>query len=469
MTATRPAHLCVALTHSLHVRNFVASGCLEEIARHGHSLTLIVPDFARDDVLREVAGWPCMPGMERLEPLLAGPGRRRLRAWGHTASFVHRRRWRTYAHKLRMSVKLTSPLFAARVGLLALADRWCDVERLGQRAERWLRPRRSALATLGRLRPDVLFAPTLVHDGSEVELVKAAHHLGIPTVGFAASWDTLTSKGAFAVPPDWLLVWGEENRRQAVEHHGFSPSRVLATGAPHFDVYGDGSAAEPRAAFLARRGVDPHKRVLLFAGTTVTYWEDEPRLLRALSTAIAQGELKDWLIWYRPHPRRPLREVADVAGLPHVVLDDQMARHKAEGASAYSARREDLRHYRSLMESVEAVVTAFSTMIVEAALLGKPSLVVGFGTDVADSGRLIQHARYEHSINLLATPGVTLCGDLDQLEREIRRVAAGEYEACADALRARADAIARNRDGRARARIVDALELIAAEPRGATA
>jgi CDP-Glycerol:Poly(glycerophosphate) glycerophosphotransferase len=461
----RPLRIVVALTHALHVRNFVASGCLQRLAERGHALTLVVPAFARTEVERETAGWPNRPALLPLEVTLPGRGRRWVRAWSHVASFVHRRRFKTYQHKIRMSARLSSPTFALQVGVALALARLGDVERFWRRVETALPAAPGARAMVERLRPDVLFTPTLVHDGREVELVKAAQALGVPTVGFAASWDTLTSKGAFYVPPDHLLVWGQENREQAMSHHGFAADRVEVTGTPQFDVYGAGQAGEDRTAFLARRGIAADRRVLLFAGTTVTYWEDEPRLLRALSAAIEQGELKDCAIWYRPHPRRPLREVADVTALPHVVLDDQAARQKAEGLSSYSARPEDLLHYRGLMNAVDGVVTAFSTMILEAALLGKPSLVIGFGVDVANAGRLIQHAEYEHSVELLATPGVTLCRGRDELLREIQRLLAGEYAVHAGALRARAAAIAHNLDGGARDRIAAALERIAGAAR----
>ena len=462
MSAARPLHVCVPLTHALHARNFVASGCLERLARRGHRVTIVTAAGLRDEIEQATRAWPVPPGVEALEPMLPGPGRRTMRTWTHVASFVHRRRFRTYGHKLRMNARLTSPMFALRAGVSLLMDRIGDVEAFWAGVEALVPPRHAARAFLSRLAPDVLFTPTLIHDGRETELVKAARALGITTVGFAATWDTLTSKGAFYARPDHLFVWGEHNRRHAVEHHGFAPDRIHVTGAPHFDVYGPEAPCEPRDAFLRRRGIDENRRVLLFAGTTVTYWEDEPRLLRALSTAIEQGELKDCVIWYRPHPRRPLAEVADVVGLPHVVLDDQVERCRREGRPVYSTRAEDLPHYRALMNAVDGVVTAFSTMIVEAALLGKPSLVIAFGVDAANVGRLMQHAAYEHSAELLATPGVTLCHDLETLEREIHRILGGDHVAVADTLRAHARAIARNADGGARDRIVAALEAVAA-------
>lgn len=308
----------------------------------------------------------------------------------------------------------------------------------------------------------------MIYDGAEIEILKAARRRGIPTAGFPAAWDTLTSKGFFPIPPDYLLVWGEESLRHAVEYHGFPRARVFVTGAPQLDVYAADRAAEPRDQFLSRRGISPENRVILFAGTTIAYWEDEPLQLRALSDAIVQGDLKACVIWYRPHPRRPFRQVTGVETLPGVYVDDQAVRQKTEGSSSYSSRPEDLRHYRSLMDAVESVITAFSTMIIEAALLGKPSLVVGFGLNDAKPARLIRHAEYEHSLEVLATPGVTLCRSLDELKQGVQRIFSGQYAGKAAALRARAGAIARNLDGGARERIVQILERLASHPACAT-
>lgn len=458
---TRASRYLVILSHDLHVRNFLASGCLDALARRGHELSIVMPGGLISGVQSSAASGR----LEPIEPYLGGRVRRFLRRRFTVASFVSRRRFRTYRHKIRL--QKGSPPFMLQVWLFSLLGRVCELERFCRWVEGKVPPRRTALALIERLRPDIVFCPTLIWDGPELEVMKAARRRGIPTAGFAAAWDTLTSKGFFLVPPDYLLVWGEENLRHAVEYHGFPRERVFVTGAPHLDVYAAERAAEPRDQFLSRRGISPEKRVILFAGTTITYWEDEPMQLRALSDAVVQGELKDCVIWYRPHPRRPLHQVGGVENLPGVYLDDQAVRQKTEGRSSYSSRPEDLWHYRSLMDAVEGVVTAFSTMIIEAALLGKPSLVVGFGLNDATPARLIQHAEYEHSLEVLATPGVTLCRSLDELKQGVQRIFSGEYAAKAAALRARAGAIARNLDGGARERIVDLLERLAADPASA--
>lgn len=453
------SRLLVLLSHSLHVRNFLASGCLEAMAARGHRVTLLVPRNLMAELARTTGLSRVAERVLPMEPYVGGRVRARLRASLRVASFVHRRGLKTYQHKIKLN---RAPWFRLQVALYRLVQRNWDLERLARRIEVCVGPRRAAPRLIREVHPDLFFYSTLIHEGADVELLKAARALRIPSVAFPASWDTLTSKGFFLVPPDYLLVWGEQSVRHAVEYHGFAPERVFATGAPHLDIYGPGIAAEPRDLFLSRRGIDPAKRVILFAGTTISYWEDEPLQLRALADAVASGELKDCIVWYRPHPRRAYRDVLALRDLPYVYVDDQVIRQKTTGAASYSTRLEDLLHYRSLLEASEGLITAFSTMIIEAALLGKPSLVVGFGRSDGTSARLIEHSEYEHSLEVLRTPGVTLCGSMEELKQGVQRIFAGELAPLAEALRARAGQIANNLDGRAKDRIVATLEQLAA-------
>ena len=458
---TARRRVLAVLGHSLHVRNFVASSCLERLAARGIDLTAVMPRDLITEVQRVAGAEPSLTLLP-IEPHVPRGFITSARTLSRMASFVQREHLKTYRHKVRLA-ETASAKYRLSVPVFRAIRRRHDLEVLMRRLEAWRPPRTTSLDLIDRLRPHLVFCPTLIHDGSDFELLKAARKRGVPIAAFAATWDTLTSKGCFLVPPDVLLVWGEENRRHAVEFHGMAADRVIATGAPHLDVYGEGWPAEPRDSFLRARGLDPAKRIILFAGTTISYWEDEPGQLHALSAAIAGGELKDCVIWYRPHPRRSGRDVSALGDLPGVYVDDQVLRQKREGVSSYSTRPEDLGHYRNLMNACEAVVAAFSTMILEAALLGKPSLVVGFDLDPRAPARLFKHAEYEHSLELLATPGVTLCRSLDDLKRGILRACSGEAAGLAPALRAHAGRIANNVDGGGRERIVATLETLARE------
>lgn len=463
MSAPGPLRVLVVLAHSLHLRNFVASGVLDLLASHGHRTTLVLPETFIPSIARDLAHLTPAPVLEPLEPHTGGRVRQRLRALFRTASYVQRSHLSTYRHKL--DVRGTSVADRVEVGLLRGAGRVGDLEALARAVERRIPPRRSAVALVRGQRPDVVVTPTFIHDTLDLEIVKAARSSGVPVVGFPASWDTLTSKGCFLVPPDVLMVWGEDTHRHAVEYHDYAADRVAVTGPPHFDQYAPGTRSSSRERFLVSRGIDPRRRVILFAGTTVTYWADEPLQLRALSRLIERGELPGCSVWYRPHPRRRARDVSELMGLPGVHVDDQLLRQKASGAGAYSPDREDLAHYRDLLDAVDGVVTAFSTMIIEAALVGKPSLVVAFGLAPDGAGHVLQHAEYEHMRDVVSTPGVTMCRSLDDVAAGIRRIVGGEWAAFSEVLRKRASEIAHCLDGRARERIVEVIERVGREGR----
>jgi hypothetical protein len=467
----------VVLPHQAYIRDFWASGLLDRLRARGHRLHVLAPEPWVRDLAAALAAEGAAEPVEALDPYYGRGPRVGLRAIARNASFVQRSALSTYRHKLatasawdrsaaaswrgQLRALVAASRQAVEIGALRLLGRVVDLEVLARRVDRLFSLPRSARALLARARPDLVLYPSVLRDAANIELFRAARRLGVPQLGFVASWDTLTSKGFFLEPPDALMVWGEDSRDHALAYHGYAPDRVVVTGAPHFDVYGPAFPAEPRHEFLARRGIPPDKRVLLFAGTTVSYWSEEPEQLRALSRLIEEGELKDCVVWYRPHPRRAYDDVARLAGLPGVHIDDQMLRYKARRVGTFPTEREGLAHYRGLMDACEGVITAFSTMIIEAALMGKPSLVVAFGLGADGRYRLVEHEQYEHLREVLATPGVTACRSMAEMVAGIHRLLAGEFAPLAPALRARAGRIAANLDGRARERMVAAIERFA--------
>lgn len=467
MTGAPPRNLMLLLPHSLHVRNFAASGLVDMLVARGHRLTLVVPRLLVEATAADLARLPCPPAVVPVEPYTPQAlvprireymPRRWLRRRFRIASFVERAASSTYRHKI--ASRQTSLHQRLEVALYRrLLRRGHSLEAAAVAFERRLPPMRSATRFVRDVRPDLVVSVTFIHDTDDIEIVKAARHAGVPILGVPVSWDTLTSKGAFLVRPDALAVWGEDTRRHAVDHHGYAAEDVFVTGPPHFDIYGPTWPAEPRDRFLARHGVDPRKRVLLFAGTTVTYWADEPTQLRALSKRIDAGELGDCVIWYRPHPRRSYAHIAEFLGLPGVHVDPSLLASKRAGAG-FSTAPEDLAHYRGLIDACDGVIAAFSTMIIEAALMGKPSLVVAFGLDDGPD-RVVQHAEYDHMRDVVSTPGVTLVRSLPELLEGVGRVVGGEYAIYTQSLRKRAIEIAHAEDGGARARLVDAIEHVA--------
>ena len=376
------------ISHDLHFRNFVASGLAAKIADK-HELVLLRP--------KELGA-------------VGGPWRRRVREAFLLASMVAREPGsRTYRFKLAQRRPL-APRLEIRTFRI-LRDRSVDLEAAFRRWEARQRPPWAALEATRGL--DVLLWPSLIHQhNEEVELVKSARQGQIcQIVAAPASWDTLTTKASWLIRPDRLLVWGEASRRHALEHHGFTPNQVTATGPPHFDFY-----HEPRKV--------PRESEVLVAGTTVSYWSDENRFVDFLRPRV-KG------LHHRPHPRR--------------------------GGSWSWAAMEDLRLH---LDAAICVVAAFSTIIVEAALMGKPSLLVGFGKSTHGPAMADYHFQLEHMAEVASWPGVHLCRSKEELLTGLEGILNKGVGWNADELRRRAQEVARS-DGHAQDRILAVLEGVA--------
>ena len=159
-------------------------------------------------------------------------------------------------------------------------------------------------------RPDVLVVTPLIGvvASSQLDYVRAATALRIPTALAVWSWDHLSSKALIRDAPDRVLVWNDTQRREAVEMHGVPPERVVVTGAQNFDRWFDRGPSRPRADFGRLVGLRDDRPFLLwvcsalFRGSPseaafVERWVEHVR-------ASADDRLRTMPILVRPHPSR---------------------------------------------------------------------------------------------------------------------------------------------------------------------
>jgi len=104
--------------------------------------------------------------------------------------------------------------------------------------ERCVPPDDRIVQELLERKPNVVIASPMNHRYcEEVEYIKAAKALGIPTVAVAQTWDNLTTKGLFHVIPDKVLVWNEAHKQEAINVHRVPKDRICITGSPFFDKW----------------------------------------------------------------------------------------------------------------------------------------------------------------------------------------------------------------------------------------
>lgn len=174
--------------------------------------------------------------------------------------------------------------------------------------ERMAPPDPEAITALKKMRPDVVLAsPTnFSHSSADLEYLKAARALSIPTVIPVLSWDNLTVRGAFHIMPDFMLVWNQEHVKEAVGDHGIPRERIRITGAPFFDNWFTKlTPSLSREEFARLAGIASEDPYILWLGSPKNIAEDESWLLLKYKEAFEKSRdprLQKIQIILRPHP-----------------------------------------------------------------------------------------------------------------------------------------------------------------------
>ena len=316
-----------------------------------------------------------------------------------------------------------------------------------------------------RLAPDVVVTATAGVVVSDIRLIRRARAAGVPSVTFTQGWDNLTSKTIVGARPDRLIVWNERMLEEAVELHGFRPDQIDVTGPPHFDPYFRRTGWTDRAAFLRGLGLDPHKRIVLYATSPQRYFTDSIAVTDQLIRANEAGRFgPDVQLVIRLHPQVIQGQDADDLGAwerfrGRVYLD--MPRGATGLAADYTP--DGTAHIAQLLDASAVTINVASSISIDAAIFDTPVINLRFDAEPGRPYLKSVRRQYDtdHYKQVLATGAVRLADSPEHLIDEVRRyLAHPEYERAE-----RADLIRRlcySNDGQAGARVAEAITRIGA-------
>jgi hypothetical protein len=210
--------------------------------------------------------------------------------------------------------------------------------------------------------PDVILITPLIDFGSyQTDYVKSAHHLGIPIAFLPFSWDNLTNRGLVRIAPDRVLVWNEQQKREAMTFHDVPADRIVVTGAPRFDEFFAMRPSTTREEFCTRAGLDPARPFLLYLCSSHFVAPDEVSFVRTWAHTVRNDASAGHCgILVRPHPANPEPwEGVDVADIPNAAVWKEPPRVQADPTL-----------YDSLFHSA-AVAGLNTSAMIEAGILGK--------------------------------------------------------------------------------------------------
>ncbi len=365
-----PSRFLFVMLHSGFT--FYYESTIRALAQRGHSVHVAYAKWVASEQLeRLVAEFPGRVTHERLPKRKGDQGliaRQELRSYrDYLRYFDPRYEKATY---LRRRVEETMPAWVvARVrqyhrhGATALvAQALAGVEQATPVVE-------SIRTFIAAQKPSAVLVTPLVNIGSEqVDFVRAAQSMGIPTGACIASWDNLTNKGVMRIVPERVFVWNEAQKGEAIELHGVPGDRVVVTGAQNFDHWFTWQPSTTREEYCRRWHLDPARPIVLFLGSTQGIAATEPEFVARWIAGIRASShqaLAGANVLVRPHPKQAERWSAAAGTFPSgpgtaLALGDAPVNEDSR-----SAFFDALYHSR-------AVVGVNTSAQIEAGIVGRP-------------------------------------------------------------------------------------------------
>ena len=248
---------------------------------------------------------------------------------------------------------------------------------------------------LEKHKPDLVFLPT-TYDINDIRLLKYCRAHKIPTVGMIKSWDNLLGKDALVIPPDHLVVHNDIVKRHAIELTHYPEKEILVSGIPQFDIYADPSFTDSKEAFFKEMGLDPSKKLILYAcmGAWINLHERE--MIEIIADLVATNTFAyPAQLLVRLHPAY-LSEDEAVKKIPNITLDrpgnGNFDRNSWRADWEFSVN--DTRRLANTLKWSDVVIHSGSTMSIDAVSFDLPIVNVGYDGNV-------QNEKYERSARRL--------------------------------------------------------------------
>lgn len=293
----------------------------------------------------------------------------------------------------------------------------------------WVAPTEDVLRVFEFYKPELLFATYVANYNFDVPLMCEARRRDVKTLGMTRSWDTLTSHGLMRVMPDALIVQNEFLKEMALRYQAVNPAKtpIHVIGLPHYDVLFNREAwLESREEFFSHVGLDPSKKLILYGAMGDFLFPHEGEIADVFERLIEEGKIKEPVeVLFRAHPKftSPFERIKNTK---HVKLD-RKATYIDGTIQSMEMEDKDTKHLMNSIYWADVVVTGGSTFAIDAAVMDKPIVCIGFDGTTSQEKVPFWHSvkrfydTYTHFEVLMATGGARLANTPEELAEEINR------------------------------------------------
>ncbi|MBI4119969.1 MAG: CDP-glycerol glycerophosphotransferase family protein [Parcubacteria group bacterium] len=235
---------------------------------------------------------------------------------------------------------------------------------------------------LKKYNPALLITATPGFDPMEAEVIICAKRAGLTTAAIDFSWDNLTTNCKHIRRTDYLIVWNDIVRDEAIRIHHYDRSKIFTAGVLKFDHYFRNQSGElSREDFLTSRNLNPANKTIVFATKPRIYGEQIEHI-RAVIKAREAGQFGQTLnILIRPHILDDPKFYQEFLSFDNVYVDcpgKRLILENGTPSSAMEMDQEDLVNLKHILKYGDVHLQYGSTLALEAAVFDRPVVNIGF-------------------------------------------------------------------------------------------
>ena len=303
--------------------------------------------------------------------------------------FLYRKEFANLRWRYRLSLELI-------LSLARIAEKSQLIRRLILNVESMIYPGTHYDHYFEKYRPTIVVTSSL---GYMIDpfLMRAARRKAVRCVSVIHSWDNTSTKDYRGASPDKVIVWNSIMAREVEVFHDIDPQNIFVGGIAHWDsffrdlsedneVASDNNVLHP----FSMLGCDGARPIIYYGTSSYKIFPDTRKLVGDLVQAIDQGRISgrpQLVIRLHPsylyesastHLLKFEHECARLAKeFPSILFLDLPRMPRIEGGVDMPI--EDMQRHIRMLEGCSVLLTEYSTLMIEAAILDKPIVNIGFG------------------------------------------------------------------------------------------
>jgi len=252
--------------------------------------------------------------------------------------------------------------------------------------------------------PSLVFV-TDIYLYNDRELIKESRLSNIPVVGMVRSWDNVTTKGVLLEEPKHIIVQNDILKKELIYYNRINPENISVIGVPHYDSVNKDRSL-PRDEFFDSLNLDAQKKTVLFSPAGKILYKDDGLVLSFLKHTNDRFYFEETMQFLVRFPPFDVADTDSVYNDTNFVIDiparDVTGRRKENELSPDVAD-----HLNNSLAYSDIVMTYASTMIIDAAVFDKPTIVIAFDLPGAKD-TVKKFATYLHLQKLFKTKLCTI-------------------------------------------------------------